>query len=267
MKSGRFKPSHENIKRAERKLVHLEGSINAFLDSCKYAVRAEKQSDTVFLIARRDKCVPADLAFDALEIVQRLRAALDKAIVALVEANGRGCSGVGFPFGGLDRNTGRPNPFPDPRWDKQGGLKRKLSGEQWLFVESQKPYPGGNDVLWAINEVANVDKHRNDLVEVRCVLGYELGLTFGDGGGAYLSNLQLRSAPADGNHLLQDPDLEHVMLAVKVAPSQKLKIDQRISTGLVFGPVEPVAGRNVLGTLDEQIRLTKEILAGFELLT
>jgi hypothetical protein len=94
---------------------------------------------------------PEDIGFEVVEAVGHLRSALDKMSVAIVESNERGISGIGFPFGGLD--NGKPEVFPSARM--QNGIKRKLTADQWDLIETYRPYPGGNDILWAINQIAN----------------------------------------------------------------------------------------------------------------
>lgn len=244
--------SHENVARAKRKFTDLKGAINRHLQGNPYSLRVERDSSLTHIIACREKDIDIDTSFDVVDIVLRLRAALDKAVVALVSANQRGTSGVGFPFGGIDRNTGQPNEFPDLRMTGKDGLEKKLSPESWLFLCSQRPYPGGNDILWAINEIANTDKHREGLVTVSPNLshGFKIGTGFID---------VLKLNPAEFQHLLRDEERETVLLSVGQEASQA-DMQHSISISVVFGNGFGVDGRNVLATLNEQIRVTEHIL-------
>lgn len=246
--------SQENISRARRKFDDLKASVNRHLEARPYSIRVHRDSDLSHIIARREKDVDVDIAFDTVEIVQRLRIALDKATSTLVDFNGRGTSGVGFPFGGVDRNTGKPNPFPDERMTGKHGLEKKLTASQWKFICAQRPYPGGNDTLWAINEIANEDKHRKDLVTVAPNLSYGFAMRNG-----VIDRLTI--GPAEFQHLLTDEERETVLVSMGAMASEA-DIEHLFSVSVIFGNGFGVNGRNVLGTLNEQIRQTAHIING-----
>lgn len=246
--------SQENVARAKRKFGQLKAAINGFLQSNPYSLRAQREAGLSHIIARREKDLDIDIAFDVVDLVLRLRSALDKATVALVASNSRGTSGVGFPFGGIDRNTGQPDKFPSERMIGKHGLKKKLSPEQWDFICAHRPYPGGNNTLWAINEIANADKHREGLVEVSPNLDH--GFAF-DGG--YIDRLSIR--PTEFQHLLSDEEREVVLMSMGTVVSQS-NIQHSFSASVVFGDGFGADRRNVLATLNEQIRIVDHILKG-----
>src|SRR5258708_1817027 len=103
---ARLEASQEKVKRAQSKLSHVAALINAYVASGPVSMRVEQYPSGEYHISRIDKFPPDDIAWETTEAVGHLRDALDKLLVELVELNGRGISGVGFPFGGLDRNTG-----------------------------------------------------------------------------------------------------------------------------------------------------------------
>jgi hypothetical protein len=251
-----LQPSQENIARARRKFKDLAGSINRHIQSNPYSIRVLRDAELSHVIAHRDIDLDIDVAFDCVEIVQRLRAALDKAVVALVELNERGTSGVGFPFGGIDRNTGQPEKFPSDRIKKK--LEEKLTPEQWNFICAQRPYPTGNDTLWAINEIANEDKHRKDLVSVEPHLHHGFAIASG-----YIDKLFVK--PNDFQHLLADANKETVLMSMGQAVSQ-LQMQHQFSVSVVFGLGFGVDRRNVLSTLNEQIRQTEHIVGSMRAL-
>jgi hypothetical protein len=247
--------SQENISRARRKFADLKASINRHLEGHPYSIRIHRDADLSHIIARREKDIDVDMAFDTVEIVQRLRIALDKAVFSLVEFNKRGTSGVGFPFGGIDRNTGKPNPFPDERMTGKHGLEKKLTAGQWRFICAQRPYPGGNGTLWAINEIANVDKHRKHLVTVEPNLSHNLEVR----GGIIDTIIFL---PTKFQHLLADQERETILASMGNMASES-DIKHHFSASVVFGNGFGVDRRNVLSTLNEQIRQTNHIVGGF----
>ena len=253
-------PSLKKIERANSKLVHLKSLVNAYVASKPCAVRRERHGDMFYIIGRIEHPVPEEIAFEAVEAILHLCSALDKMMVALVAHNGRGTSGVSFPFGGI--SDGKPEPFPTARHD---GLKKKLLPAQWDLLLAHKPHPTGNRALWAINEIANEDKHREGLVSAAPAAGIESAtfqnVVIGDGPGIYagFGNGKL-------DHLLRDAECESVLLAYGAQiPHDCIKY--QASVAVVFRKIEPVAGKEVVALLNQLIRLTEVVVATFRSLT
>jgi hypothetical protein len=118
-----------------------------------------------------------------------------------------------------------------------------------------KAIPGGNDTLWAINEIANTDKHRKYLVDVTLKLNHGFALS-GDSG-PYIDGLHIR--PSNFQHILADEDREKVLLSMRQAVSQ-LDIEHQLSVSVVFGSGFGVDKKDILSTLNEQIRQTDYII-------
>lgn len=250
-----LRPSYENVKRAQRKFAELKSLIGRYIESGPHRIRTESHAKTTYVIRSLERDPPDDVAWETVEIVQRIRIALDKAMVALVERNGRGTSGVGFPFGGLNNETGQPNPFPDNRMTGKHGIIQKLTAAQWDLIAAYKPYPRGNDTLWAINEIANSDKHRKELVEARARLGQDnFNLFRADGTQSF--TIHPTDVPVP-----YDKERETVFLAVE-GGSGNFDAKHSFAVEVVFGEIAPVTGGNVLVTLNQQIRLVQSILKG-----
>lgn len=241
--------AQEKIKRAKRKLGSLEKTIGGYVASGPLTIRVERHVIGHYVIARIEKLPPDDIAWEMTEAVGHLRDSLDKLMVDLVELNGAGVSGVNFPFGGLDRNTGQPLPFPSGRL---GHTKKKLTVEQWAVIESQKPYPGGNDMLWAVNEIANADKHRKGLVTVHPAVANQLSL--GNGIGSFVAGPQY-------NDVVKDKEREMVLFVVLNGTRQQFNIQP--TPIVVFGDLRPVQGQNILTTLTQQVILVEGIVQKF----
>ena len=234
------------------------GAINRFLNPNPYETRIEDKDAARYVIARRVKDLPDDVAWEVVDIAQRIRIALDKAMIDLVIHNERGTSGVGFPFGGIDRATGQPSEFPGARLDH---IKKKLTCEQWEFIIAQRPHPGGNETLWSINEVANSDKHRQGLVRVIPRLSQDVTMGIGPlGNVARIDCIEVM--PSKHDFPLADKERETVLIA-KSRNDTNFRVDQTITAAVIFGNVEPVEGKNVLTTLNEQMRTVQCILKGF----
>jgi hypothetical protein len=253
-----FHASQEKIKRAQRKLRDLESSVNTYLAAEPYSVRVDVVDKRVYVITRRDKEVPEDFAFEVVETVGHLRSALDKMMVAIVEANGRGTGGVGFPFGGLG-NNGEPLPFPTKRMED--GIKKKLTPDQWALILAYKPRPRGNNALWAINEIANTDKHRKDLVEVIPNLDGSVGIGRPDILYTQMRNIRFRVS--EDNAILSDQEREEVLVSFD-AWGVNPHVDCRVAPRVIFGNVMPVKGKNILVTVNQQIRLVEDVIASFK---
>ncbi len=98
-----------------------------------------------------------DEADEAVEsVVQNLRSALDYIAHAAVLKRGPPpvpFEKIAFP---IFKNRAA---FTDPGTQ---GYIRKIGGVEWLnFLAAQKPYGGGDDVLFALNAANNVEKHRH----------------------------------------------------------------------------------------------------------
>jgi hypothetical protein len=256
--------SYEKIKRARSKFDYLKSAVNRYINLKPVSTRVERHADVSYVIATINEEVPIEIAWETVEAVGHLRSALDKMAIDLVIHNGRGVSGVGFPFGGVD-NSGKPNPFPDARI-LASEVKKKLTPEQWTFVEAQKPYPGGNDPLWAVNEIANADKHRKGLVEVSASvknLPFYIGLFVPKPtqvGQAFSASTTFTPHPTDCDSLLQDKEREFVVLSFS-NPNTNNQVDCTATNIVAFGDISPVQGKNLLVTLNEQIRIVDGIVS------
>lgn len=242
-------PSLKKIERAKSKFDHLKAGIDAYIASDPYSIRRKLQNGRAYIISRREKDIPSDFAWETVEAVGHLRSALDKMLVALVESNDRGTSSVGFPFGGM--SNGKPDPFPTARMD---AVKKKLTADQWNLVAAQKPYPGGNDLLWAVNEIANEDKHRKELVELTPMLAENFTIS------GIFEGFN-RNVPED-QAFADDQELERVLMSYCALRSQG-EINCSRMPFVVFGKIRPVTGKNVLVTLNQQIRLVENIVMQF----
>lgn len=135
------------------------------------------------------------------------------------------------------------------------GIKKKITAAQWDVISAYKPYPGGNDALWGINQIANADKHGSDLVRAHTLMNTDgFGLSRADGTQTFISNPANVPIP-------YDKERERVVLAFS-GGSGDFKAEQAFSVSVVFSDLRPVTGKNVLVTLNQQIRLVDNILKG-----
>lgn len=251
-----LRASFEKVNRAKVKFDRVKSAVNAFIADDRHSVRFEHDAKRTYMIARVDKDIPEDVAWEIVEAVGHLRSALDKAIVELVDLNGFGSSGAAFPFGGQN-HLGQADPFPSARNEF---LKKKLTSDQWELILATKPYPGGNDTLWSINQIANADKHRKGLVEVVCRLRNEVVVGVNKPAQARMTIVE--AEPSKSHPVLKDKERETMVLSFG-RDSFNYKVDCTLNEEIVFGNITPVHGKNVLPVLNQQIRMVERVIKSF----
>jgi hypothetical protein len=142
------------IKRAKKHLKELEDSVTTFAESYQHVVGPAQTGGNVIW---KLPIIHFDMLAVAGDILQNLRSALDHvvyhmALVADPNASDKVLSTVSFPVG---KNLA----------DYESLKKRKLEGiikpTAIQFIDRYKPYKGGNDELWKLHDVNNIDKHRH----------------------------------------------------------------------------------------------------------
>lgn len=142
------------IERAKKHIADLNVAYNRFYASEPYEIGAKSEPKTgerIFYIARID---PVDLELGAIigDILQNLRSALDHLAYGLFKAAGG--TGVGkhiyFPI------------FDDAAKYKAGvvGKVRGMGQDAIDALDAVKPYKGGDETLWRLHALNNLDKHR-----------------------------------------------------------------------------------------------------------
>lgn len=143
-------------KRADDQIRDLEATIRAFLDSPAYVVSTQKQSETGNTIHYLSKVSDVDPIIPHLagEAIHSLRSTLDHLayqlfLVNRTDPNDEGAS-ISFPIYDPAKTT-EASAF---------GKIKVLGNEAIELIRAFKPYQGGNNLLWAIHKLDNIDKHR-----------------------------------------------------------------------------------------------------------
>jgi hypothetical protein len=144
------------IERAKHHIGDLQSQVRAFLDSKPYEVGAKRDPETsrvIYYVARVEQ-PRLDLAILTGEILYHLRSALDHLAFQLVNVGTSGHppnpSGVYFPIA-------------ETAAKYEAGKMEKVQGATPAAIraiDETKPYKGGNDLLWRLHHLNNVDKHR-----------------------------------------------------------------------------------------------------------
>jgi hypothetical protein len=178
------------------------------------------------------------------EAVHPLRSALDLSAAALARANGASDAHIHFPFAGS-------------RQDFEAALQgKKVKGIDAVAVDVIRrfqPYKGGNDFLWALNQLDNLDKHR-DLVPVGTV------------GNVAAVGLHVRNAKV-GFLMSGDRRLDKGIRVSNLGPDGEIRASNEpmsgfhISAGVAFDDgVDVLAGELVVPTLRKLAGVAEEIV-------
>jgi hypothetical protein len=144
------------VKRAYEHISAFEQQLRTFLESGPYKVGGKRDPDTRKLIYYVESAepIPDCIPLIAGDAIQNLVSALDHLAYQLV------CS---------DTGDNPPNPrgiyFPvaDDSVKYEANKRRRMEGasrQTFDAVDALKPYKGGNDAIWALHQLNNIEKHR-----------------------------------------------------------------------------------------------------------
>lgn len=159
------------VKRAKEHIADLDTEIKAFLGTNPYRVAFKVDPETrkpIYYVASVEP-TPKSLPLIAGDAIQNLMSALDHLAYQLV------CS---------DTGDKPPNPnwiyFPiqDDAAKYEAKKRGKIEGaskETIDAIDALKPYKGGNDPLWMLYRLNNIEKHRLLLTVGSRAAGVHLG--------------------------------------------------------------------------------------------
>lgn len=237
-----FESSRRKVARAKEHIADLERETGLFFGARPYSVVIEPDPNEpkheVHKI-RFDRAMPDSFASLTAEAVHNLRSALDNVGYGLAVSGGRvNPKYTAFPFSGsaLDFENvikGRCKDIPE---------------EIHALFRAYQPYRGGNDFLWALNEVSITDKHK--LLTI--ALGSLLRDMVGEGA--------LIRVPVNPiwNSLRQE-----IEIATCVAGSA-VKYHAGVSLFVAFDEIAVVKNEPVLKVLDYFLEIVEDILSSIE---
>jgi hypothetical protein len=159
------------IKRAKEHIASLERQLRTFLDSDPYKVgiRHDPQTHKPIYYVTSVEPTPDCLPLIAGDAIQNLTSALDHLAYQIV------CSDT-------EDNPPNPNwiyfPIADSATKYEAKKRGKMQGasqETFDAIDLIKPYKEGNDLLWALYRVNNIEKHRLLLTVGSQAAGINLG--------------------------------------------------------------------------------------------
>jgi hypothetical protein len=143
------------IERAKKHLRNLEAELSAYGTQRFSAVTSDRDPKTGVVIRnplRGWKKMPFDALAAAGDVIQNLRTALDYLAQQLVWA-GSGEEPTRFVQFPIAKDATAYEADKPKR--VQGMCPKAIKA-----IDALKPYKGGNDALWKIHELNNIDKHR-----------------------------------------------------------------------------------------------------------
>lgn len=239
-----FGNSRRKLVRAKEHLSNLEGETGCFLAERPYRVVIEPDPEEPKHLVYKfklNKPLPDSLANLTNEVVFHLRTALDNAVFGLaVSAGVENPRCAAFPFSGsageLDKAIkGRCKDVPE---------------EIYPLFRAYQPYRGGNDLLWALNEVSNTDKHALLAIAVATELG-DVDML----GGALVGGLPINPT--------WDSRKQEIKLATFLAGHTPQGY-MNYTPFIAFNEIPVVGGEPVSGVLNQFVSMVEGILTGLE---
>ncbi len=134
---------HQHIQNFERQITEFFKT-NPYSNVCEYDPKSNGKAYKIKLT----KPMPVALENIAADAVNNLRSALDQACYALQPAGEKGRYAT-FPF------SSDAAQFETAVKGRCKALPKEIVD----LIRGFKPYKGGDDLLWALNEVCNTNKH------------------------------------------------------------------------------------------------------------
>jgi hypothetical protein len=149
----RLAPIQTKLERASEHVRELESEVRNFLEADPYTVGTrrdpESQRLVYYVVSVRD--TPVRMSAIAGDILHNLRSALDHLAYQLVLVGGGTPSNqTCFPiYDSVDK-------YRSNRGQKVAGMRQ----DAITAIDAIRPYQGGNDALWFLHRLNNIDKHR-----------------------------------------------------------------------------------------------------------
>jgi len=238
--------SRQRIARARTHVRNLNRVVKGFIRRKPYKHVVEPHDDGIHethkLKARR-RNLPRSFADVSTDAIENLRAALDQAVYAIAIAHGITnpdvLKKVAFPFSSNDTKFKKRLKDACPDFPKT----------ILVLLESFKPYKGGNNTLWTINELANISKHKTlTTVAFNIIAGdlYEI------------SGMRNMVIPPqwDRSHN------EFVLGTTESAAKVMYKV--RFEFNIGFDGIPVLAGKDIIGALTDMTSKVDRVVTGIE---
>ena len=230
---------------ANEDINELEGQIRAFFDPTPYARVVEHNPKTGFDThkLKLTKKFPESLSRRAAHIAADLRSTLDQAGFACAKASGNTrLKNTYFPFAPTVADIDRVI----------RGRCKDLPPEIVTLFRSFNAYRGGDDLLWALNEIANSRKHR-------------IIVPIGQGtGGGMIKNFRCPGRLKSMGFPPRWDTIKNEVILCEVAHDSNTTYNLSISFYVGFGKIDVVGGKPVDRVLNALSSKVSGILSATE---
>lgn len=244
-----FESSRRKLARAKKHILDLERRIGDFIkkNPCTKVVERDlqraKEIHKIKLVKRVPRS-PSSFEDFASDAVLNMRATLDHAGYAVAVA----------------ANPARKNPtctaFPFARSAAElenaiKGRSKDIPKEILALFRSFKPYKGGNNLLCALNEICNAEKHK---------IVTPAALTISTRGAMNVRGTGDWSTPAQA---VWDSS-KNEMVLIEAALDAQVEYDLEFFTLVIFDEIDAIRGEQVLGTLNALAGEVERVLLAIE---
>jgi hypothetical protein len=245
-----FRSPQLTFNRAQYHIRDFDAMVRDFIDSRPWAKIIDKNSypgEELHKI-RLSREFPEMLPCVLFDAINNLRAVLDQAAYAsAVASNSASLKAVKFPFG----------PSKSDFLNNLAGGCKDLPPEIRALFKECKAYKGGNDTLWAINEIANAKKH---LALIPLVIGNSIA-NFSVEAIHQKGIFEIRNFGSDA--LGWDREKNELKLFIVPAGSQ-IDVYGRISFQIAIEGIETLTDQPAIAVLDAMANIVQSIMRATE---
>jgi hypothetical protein len=262
------------VERAKKHIRDLEVETRDFLDSYPYEVSIKPDPQVAEAIKYHIVSVretPNPILAIVGDTLFNLRAALDHLAYQLALVNGT-----------RDRKILKATSFPifDDATIYKTNVHRKVQGMSQAaidVIDATKPYKGGNDTLWRLHSLNNLDKHRFLITAGFHVAAFIpppimrvaiiKALAAQEGWPVNISDAQLEaialSMPLSGGNCPLKVGDELKLPFDRIPDMPELKKDIRFTFEIAFNESQIAEGEPLLETLHQMVELVGNIILAF----
>lgn len=239
-----FQSSRESVDWAKNHITNLESQAVAFFNTNPYSRIVEIDPNTAEKVhkVRLVKPLPVALSHIAFDAVNNLRSALDQA---------------GFAAGILAK-PGNPKytnfPFADSAAQLEVVIKgrcKDIPQDVVNIMRGFKPYKGGNDLLWALNQLANTNKHAIVRPVATLVGGVRLV-----GPGSSIGGVAIGVTPWDS--------AKNELEFARSNPGGTFEMNVQVSSHIAICDIEFIGGKPAIAVLNDMASIVESIIMAIE---
>lgn len=240
------------IERANEHIQNLKSRLDSFRETNPYGVRSEDDSESGYRIYRVvvRNAIPSSIPILIGEILYQLRSSLDHLVWQLVEASGNAPieKVTGFPI--FDCASKFERGYP--------GKVQGMCSEAISKIRRLNPYKGGNDALWTLHELNNIDKHRFLLI-----VGCRAGIPIFEWNTDYSSGSCPIGMPGQNPGEFMVLEDGAVFARVRIGEESEMDVNFQLPFEIAFNEPTIVRGKPVLPLLFEFVNVVEDIVGQF----